>query len=76
MPMNTIQIKLRRIKISLHSAGCSRTKRVMIWNMPKHDAITSMAQATHMENCVVRCSRLRKVCFIVVIVGFSIKKAR
>jgi hypothetical protein len=34
MARNTIQIRLKRISTSVHSAGCSSTKRMMIWNMP------------------------------------------
>jgi hypothetical protein len=64
IPMNTIQIRLRRIRISLHSAGCSSTKRVTIWNMPSADAMTSIRQATSMEKPVVQRSSLRKACFM------------
>ena len=46
MPMNTIQISVKRISTSDHSAGCSKTKRVRIWHMPRHAAATSMAQAS------------------------------
>jgi hypothetical protein len=44
MPRNTIQIRLTRIRISLHSAGCSSTKRVTIWNTPSADAMTSISR--------------------------------
>ncbi len=58
--MNTIQIRLTRIRISVHSAGCSSTKRVRIWNTPSAEAITSMAQATAMANELVQRSSRRK----------------
>ena len=63
MPMNTIQIRLNRIKISDHSAGCSSTNRVMIWNMPKVEATTSMTQAIAMARPVVRRSSDRNRAF-------------
>ena len=33
--MKTIQIRLKRIITSVHSAGRSMTKRVKIWNTPR-----------------------------------------
>src|SRR6185369_17234927 len=63
MPRNTIQISDRRIRISLHSAGCSRMKRVTIWNMPSTLATTSMAQAPAMARPLVKRSMRRKVSF-------------
>jgi hypothetical protein len=65
MPRNTIQIRLRRIRISLHSAGCSSTKRVMIWNMPSALATTSMKQAPAMDSPLVKRSMRRKLSFTV-----------
>src|SRR5512133_1076711 len=60
MPRNTIQIRLMRMRISDHSAGCSRTNRVTIWNMPRLAATTIIAQATAMAKAVVQRSSLRK----------------
>ena len=34
MARNTIQMRLKRMSTSVHSAGCSSTKRIRIWNMP------------------------------------------
>src|SRR5688572_23514354 len=64
MPMKTIQIRLTRIRISDHSAGCSSTKRVTIWNTPSAEAITSMRQATAMDSELVHWSNRRKADFM------------
>jgi alkyl hydroperoxide reductase subunit AhpC len=64
MPRNTIQIRLMRIRISLHSAGCSSTKRVTIWNTPNPEAMTSITQAAIIEKPVVHRSMPRNFSFI------------
>ena len=53
MPMNTIQIRLKRIRTSVHSAGASTTKRMMIWNSPRLAARAIMAQAVTMAKPVL-----------------------
>src|SRR5688572_21544491 len=63
MPRNTIQIRLMRIRISDHSAGCSSTKRVRIWNTPRLAAMAIMAQATSMAKPVAQRSKRRKAFF-------------
>jgi hypothetical protein len=59
MPMNTIQIRLKRIRTSVHSAGVSSTKRVMIWNMPRDAATASIRHAISIDRVVVNRSTLR-----------------
>ena len=60
MARNTIQIRLKRISTSVHSAGSSNTKRINIWNMPRLAAKASMAQASTMDAPVLQRSRPRK----------------
>ena len=64
MPRKTIQIRLMRIRISDHSAGCSRMKRVTIWNTPRLAATTIITHAAIMAPPVVQRSNLRKASFI------------
>jgi hypothetical protein len=64
MARNTIQIRLKRISTSVHSAGCSSTKRMMIWNMPSAAARASIAQAHHRDRALVQRSRVRKAVFM------------
>ena len=61
---NTIQIRLKRISTSVHSAGSSKTKRIRIWNMPSAEASASMAQAPHMATAVLQRSQERKKVFM------------
>src|SRR4051794_10650515 len=63
MPRNTIQIRLKRMMTSVHSAGCSSTKRVMIWNTPRAEASTIMAQAAAIEAPLAARSSRRKAAF-------------
>ena len=53
MARNTIQMRLKRISTSVHSAGCSSTKRIRIWNMPSDEAMASIRQAAAMAAPVV-----------------------
>jgi hypothetical protein len=64
MPKKTIQIRQKRIKTSVHSAGDSMMNRVKIWWMPKAEAKAIMTQATIIDRDVVQCSKRKKKCFI------------
>ncbi|WP_406626411.1 hypothetical protein [Acidovorax sp. SDU_ACID1] len=64
MARNTIQMRLKRISTSVHSAGSSKTKRIRIWNMPSAEAIASMAQAPAMAMPVLQRSNVRKAFFM------------
>ena len=46
MPRNTIQIRLKRISTSVHSAGRSSTKRVTIWKRPSDEAMASIGSSS------------------------------
>ncbi len=61
---NTIQIREKRISTSVHSAGCSKTKRIRIWNMPSVAARASMAQAPAMAIALLQRSQDRKKDFM------------
>ena len=64
MPRNTIQTRLKRISTSVHSAGCSSTKRVKIWNTPSAEAMASITQASTVAMPVVQRSRDRMNAFM------------
>src|SRR5262245_36961218 len=63
MPRNTIQIRLKRISTSVHSAGCSSTKRVTIWNRPRPAATAIIAHASAIDSAVQAPSMRRNVGF-------------
>jgi hypothetical protein len=67
MPRNTIQISEKRISTSLHSAGCSSTKRVTIWNTPRAEAMTSIRQASAMAMRVVQLSSVKTSAFMILV---------
>ena len=71
MARNTIQIRLKRISTSVHSAGCSSTKRMMIWNMPSAAARVSMAQAHHSDKALVQRSKVRKAFLMGAVAGLA-----
>src|SRR6218665_12459 len=73
MARNTIQIRLKRISTSVHSAGCSSTKRMTIWNMPSAAAKASIAQAPSIALKVLQRSKARKAFFIGRSVGCGAK---
>ena len=64
MPRNTIQIREKRTSTSLHSEGCSSTKRITTWIMPSTEAISSMMPAMPSDTRFRPCSNLRKADFM------------